>query len=358
MDFIFATQSIKRLLYQVLLVGVTFGIYFNLNVPDRYWTIWSAFFLSLIIWEGPLALRIKMMLQTGLAFILIAGLFGLLSVFPIIIPLGLCFLTIGSVIFSKMRTQYALSSLVIVLLAIISALTLPTMIANSQRMIMLGVGVLVVLLCHLLFYLRPIKETFRINIYASLKNLLSLNTVIFASLIDQQYKNNLYLFERRIHLQKNKCVQTFIAFNQRFPKNSHGHCYEKHARIIGQLGLLYDALLDCSMLRFRIKDHTILKVCEAELVGILHAINQVMRGWMKVFSRSWLRPKVNSKEHLVTLSQWIFKLEENYQHFLQAIAEDPLAFLLFVESLKSLAKEMENFNALTLCHPERFLLSS
>lgn len=341
MDLLLTVLSIKRIFYLVLITSVSFIIYHFQHHSEHAWVIWSALFLSLTVSEGSLLHRMKVIILTGLAIILAVVLSGLLSSISWLLAIELSLLTFGCVLFSLRRPQYFSSAFQVNILGILAGLSMPSFSQDLQRIIYIGMGVFIVCLFQLIFYFGLIKNEFQFNMKVSLQRLQLLSKEIFSSLIYPEYAKNIYLFERRIHIQKTKFMQSFnrlqqIILDVERVKNKESI---KINHLIIKLNLFYDILLDCALLRFRVKDNAIFKVCAIEFIEVSRAIDKAMIDLVDVFSIRNPKQSLN----IMQFMQSIQKLEENYQNVLQVAANDPLAFYLFIFSLKSLLEEMEVF---------------
>src|SRR3990167_1811350 len=85
----------------------------------------------------------------------------------------------------------------------------------------------------------------------ALVHLKRLNQEIFSCFLQPEYSDNIYLFERRIHLQKNKCIRAIYRLHD--------------VGIVSQLNELYANLMDMAQLRRRVKDYTLFDICRPEL---------------------------------------------------------------------------------------------
>jgi hypothetical protein len=84
----------------------------------------------------------------------------------------------------------------------------------------------------------------------------------------------------------------------------------------------------------RVSDHATLELCANELFVISQAINGELTAMIKTI----FRKKKSCDNGKITIA--INRLEENYYHVLQITAPDPLAFVLFINSLKMLSHEI------------------
>lgn len=164
------------------------------------------------------------------------------------------------------------------------------------------------------------------------KALTTLVQDIFACFLQADYETNLYLYEHRIHDSKNNC----ISLIQKRAKDSD---------VATMLGI-YNGLLDCGLLRWRIKDKTAFGICRKELTDIRDALIALLDSCS---SDSSARNSDSSSRRMPGprdenfLNGKISALESVNQSVLQVAAKEPLAFLLFISGLKAL---QENYLAI------------
>lgn len=139
------------------------------------------------------------------------------------------------------------------------------------------------------------------------KSLRRLNQTIFSCFLDPSYPDNLYLFERRIHLQKRKFMRAIIKC---------GDCLQTI-----YLSQFFDAMMNYSQLRWRVTDFNVFSICAKELTALSQAIDDML---------------VKDQKNTPKLVEAIQQLEDIYQQVLQISSPDPLAFLLFIAGVKGL----------------------
>jgi hypothetical protein len=176
----------------------------------------------------------------------------------------------------------------------------------------------------LIFFLVP-----RSSVSLLLSAFKQLSNEIIASLLEPDYIEERYIFERRIHIQKNKCMRAMLRVH------AHPCALKSTPFFFTQLNFLFDILLDCAQLRRRIGDDKIIEGCKQDLVALNLALD---KAWLAMIKGQLSKLKSN----LRVLKWQIDRLEEVYQHVLQVTAHDPLVFFLFIAHLKFLHTEMEN----------------
>jgi hypothetical protein len=133
--------------------------------------------------------------------------------------------------------------------------------------------------------------------------LAALSEEIFSCFLQSEYPDALYLYERRLHIAKLKCMRVLTP----------------------DLYPLYESLLDCAQLRSRIGDHHTFGACAQELRAIATDLSKALTD--PKFNRAQLETSIN-------------QLEDSYHNVLQIAARDPVVFLLFINSLKNIYAEL------------------
>lgn len=163
------------------------------------------------------------------------------------------------------------------------------------------------------------------GISAALSHLRRLNQDIFNCFLLPEYASHLYLFERRLHLQKKHVMQAIAKLDG--PADRQARVY---------LDQLYDGMLDYAQLRRRVTDATVFEICKKELIDIQNDIDQLLFGMIR-------------KNDLDTMSfiNHIQRLEDQYHQVLHVVAHEPLVFLLFIFSLKLFSEKINEFSCLS-----------
>jgi hypothetical protein len=97
--------------------------------------------------------------------------------------------------------------------------------------------------------------------------------------------------------------------------------------------MLFDVLMDCAQLRRRVSDHTIFALCAQELTAISNEINKLFTGLS------------GSSKSVDTfhLEEKIKLFEDHFHNVLLITSREPLAFVLFIASLKVLREEIDKY---------------
>lgn len=159
----------------------------------------------------------------------------------------------------------------------------------------------------------------------SFYHLRELNKEIFACFLNEDYQQQLYLYEHRLHEQK-RYVFTWL---QRMKELA----LPEALNISKDVEKIVDLTLDYSQLRHRIMDPSTFQLCAKELTGLMAAIDHIYTQLIK---------HKKKPEILMIFASKIEQFEANYQQILQVAARDPVDFILFVQTMKMLHKNFNN----------------
>ncbi|TAK77924.1 MAG: hypothetical protein EPO11_01965 [Gammaproteobacteria bacterium] len=243
--------------------------------------------------------RVKLICLTGISLLAAVFLARLIAPFTPFLALYLFLVTAITVFIAQQDTDYFFSTFIVALFAIVASI-------RPVSLELIAIGTFIVLIGQVLcwYFFRDIER--RVRVWLLWRRLRLLTQDVFSCFLEPGYASHVYLFERRLHLQKKRFMRALKVLP------------------VKKLETLYNIILDAAQLRRRVEDHHLFSVCASDLQGIAEALNQL-------FSR---------RGSVAQLTEKIRRLEETYQHVLQVTAPDPVVFLLFIASLKALAEEI------------------
>lgn len=206
----------------------------------------------------------------------------------------------------------------------------PTPHENILYLFIVFAVMLAAVLCQLIFVPRFARRAIRALSIKSLRQFDWISKELFACLIEQAYIDNLYLFEKRVHVRKKRFIHTINKWRYL------AHMVEMPT-YLEKVDALFDVLMDCAQLRRRVSDHTVFALCKQELAAISNEINKLTVEMILVIKKK--------KDIIDTLpfSEKIQRFEDNFQHVVMITSREPLAFVLFVASLKGLRDIIDRF---------------
>ena len=325
------TLSIRQLTYLLLVTSSIFVIISAYPSDQTYWVVLSGLTFALISLGHNFIQRIEAICVTALIclFVVWAGEYAsvsllTLSVFLFVVSTYLAFL-------AERYPAYAYPILIINLFAILASYS-PTFVGGYWvKAVSVGAGVAIVLVCQLMFAYRFQQREWQLNVTAALSHLRKLNQEIFSCLLQPEYSDNLYIFERRIHAQKERFMQVMVLLSS--AKEA-----QPQMVVTRKLNLLYDAVLSYAQLRRRVSDYAVLGICIDEMKAIEKAVDLLFLMALNGIKKN--KYDFDVRPLLIAIQQ----LEDNYQQILQVTSKEPLVFLLFIASLRLFAEEMTNLD--------------
>jgi hypothetical protein len=338
MELIFNSASIKRFIYLVLTALVTFTVYYYyFHHSQRYWLVWSGLMLSLITTGDTRRQRIVIILLTGVCALGLAFVAGCLAAYLPWLLVYLFIITVCAMFMGLCYPDYFYLFFIINLFTLLAAGFVPSLTENDDRIVCIAIGTLIAAALQIIFVFKFMRNELRSWLIIALHHLQMLSEEIFSCFLQPEYVNNIYLFERRLHDQKNRFIQALARLREMASEvKTEAHETEKNALtlMLMKLDCLYDILLDGAQLRHRVTDHTIFQVCNDELTAVSQEMEKIIADVIGVLTYK--------KQHLelANLDVKITRFEENYQNVMRITAREPLVLLLFIASLKAFRNEV------------------
>lgn len=315
----------------MLVASTAIAVEVMLAGSQSYWIVWSALTLSLIIIGNTFLKRIGAVVGLGVLLAIAAVITNIGAMFMPVFLVVVAIITLACVWLSQRKSEYFYPFVILNLFAVMSGM-LPVSIPGSMdRALCILVGTSIASVCQLIFLPGFAKSERDASVCLLIKYLRLLSQDIFACYLQPAYADNVYLFERRIHSQKTRCIRLLADAYSKMGNVS------QNKTIIATLENVFESLLACSLLRFRVTDQSVFAVCCSELTEIYDQLDKNLVEMAAVYQHK--NPFLNTEG----LQEKIELLENNYQTVLQVTAKEPVVFLLFISSLKSLANEIEKF---------------
>jgi hypothetical protein len=337
MDLLFSSLSIKRALYVILVALTVYLVKWSFPHLQADWLIWSAFLLSLILTGDSFKRRLSAIIITGLLAGFASFIAASLGSSPFFLALYLFIVTMICVVVGQRYPAIFLQTCIINLFVMLTS-SMDTLASNLDHFELICIGVLITVLLQFVFYPYFIRNELKPWLVISLRNIKKLNQEIFSCLLDAEYTDNLYLYERRVHVRK---TDFFHAMN-RLREVTHlaetklsAQEKESHEWWLVELNALFENIMDYSQLRRRVTDYSTFSVCSQELKSIVNELDKCFDAIIKYVKTGKYVPYTNQ------LNININALEDNYQHVLQVAAPEPVAFLLFIDSLNAFSEKLK-----------------
>lgn len=329
------TSTTKTILYLFTVFVLAYIVYFVTATQQSFWVIWSAFIFSLLSLGNTFSRRIGSIALFVIISALAAFLSGLCAHSMIGGALFLLILTGASIFFIEMNPEYSLQAFIIPLFGILGSSIASSFSMHLAKLLFIITGGAIVIAAQFIFVYK-----FRINetqywISIAVDHLKTFSNEIFAA-FQPAYKDNTYLFERRMHMQKIKFMHAMKKIREFESDLATSSTLTRDNTL--SLENLYAALLDCSQLRNRISDPTIFSLCTQEMNALLANINEL-------FAKLLLSIRQQTKIEFSTepFIENIRRFDELYHNVLKVTSREPTVFVLFIESIKKIEQEMQMF---------------
>lgn len=334
-------QTLRRLTYFIIIAVAALSASGLQPFAPTYWLIWSAFSLSLITFGNTFAQRFFCILLTGIGMAAAVSLAGLAAMFPPLFYAYICAATLFLVYAMNKWPAYGLPLFLLNMFVLLGIYPDADSSAQAIPASFILLGMLIALLPQFIFWPHYISNQIKQTILVTIKELQGLTNDVFYCLLQPDYKDKLYLYEKRIHIQKTKLLTARQRLHNQIEENKNLSGAKKDAlhAVLAQLDLLYESFVSCAQVRWRTTDHTIFAVCQQDLAGILQEIN-------RAYDEFILALTTHNKLHadLSPLNVRINQLEQTYQSVLQVTAREPVVMLLFVTNLQTFAAQLIAFN--------------
>jgi uncharacterized membrane protein YccC len=254
-----------------------------------------------------------------------------LALYPPLLIAYLVMLVFLTAYLTQQKPQYTYPLLIITFLTLLSAILPASLIGGVSRSINIIIGTVIAAVYQLIFLPWFYNSEMNATVESMLKSLLKLTDDIFICFLQPAYPENIYLFERRIHLQKKRCI-CLLQHAKAIDRHA-----GKHTKTLASLEKIFELLLSCALLRIRITDQTIFAVCISELTEVYDELKLNLKELTRIYRHQNPYMNVNGLEDRIE------RFENSYQTVLQVAAREPLVFLLFISSFRALKDEIAQF---------------
>lgn len=338
MGKIMGSLFLKKLFYLIFVLLSVFSIYWYISLPERHWLIWSSLACLFFPMEHSFSRQIRTYLQWAVLFPLLIFITGSLTASTVAITIYLfilmfliSFISQCHQIFDDAAHVFIPSFLLGVLILISAFLPPHEFQDNLYRAFFVLLGMAIPMVWQIIFWPHYIDNRIQYLTHRALRYLSGLQQSIFACFLQPDYSENVYSYERKLHLYKYLFLLTQFGL-----KNLLGSC-KKNVNGVLYLDELFDLSLDMSQLRWRVSDYTIFAVCKQDLTAVIVNIAALFFSLGAIVNRkSNARSKVSQQflQKLTLLEMSIKKLDETYYNVLQVTSREPLVFFLFLTRLK------------------------
>lgn len=318
----FALQTPARTVAYLAFLALVASLFSaQLLSPVNVWFFWAALLLGLTKKTSSLSQQILALIAAGFFLAFIASASGILSHYTMLGSVLLMLICMGlSLIYASRAFAYLFQLLVIFVMIA------PFISTDMMSIFLVPIGILsgaiLAAIAQVLFYVASTKASAQLATVNVLRALKRLAAHEYACLLQADYPQQTYLFERRVHQAKHAALTALDAAN--------------NVSASAALDRLYAMLLACGQIRHRVSDHTTFGLCKEELQAMDTAAQQLFIELIKLAKGKPLTLDT------YPLADAIKRLEENNQHILQVSAAEPLAFVLFIQAQHAFLAQCED----------------
>lgn len=341
MDTLISLHLLKRFLYLLLVIAIALSINRFFLTIESSWLLWSVAMLALIMEGATFRRRLISVVKLGVMMMASILLAGLIAKWPIITILYFVLLAGWGAYTCQYHPDHFWAVIITVLSGLLSGLMPTTVLDLFMRVNSVLIATGIVLIAQFIFYPYFVRNELRSLMVKSLTNLQKINASIFDCLIDPEYVDNIYLYERRVHDRKKQWMRVMGRIRESLSLLSSAMSHDERVaneKLVGLQEKLYENMMDFGQLRRRVTDYTSLSVCSQEFNEIANEINRLFNSVIKHFYHQQLFANES------VLEMKIKRLDDSYHHVLQVAVREPLVFLLFIDSLNAFCETIHQLS--------------
>jgi len=316
---------LKHMLYLIATVASVAILFLSVNLPQGVWLLAPALLFLNVSLETSLWQRSAMIIFTGSIAVIGILLGSLLAPYLAAQAIFLILVIGACTYFAALYQHYAYALFAVSFLVLLSIHGDNGYEPALVRAEITAIGVIVVLAAQLVLLPFAAANEYQRCKVLVFKSLGDLVTEIFSCLTSPAYPENIYLFERRVHVQTTDCLSKMAALAQR--ARAAGVNSET---VYNDVLSIFEILMDLSQIRWRVSDHTIFRLCSIELSEIDTSMTATLNAFPHVGKPAEL------EKCIVAFERSINRLEDNLEHIVKVAAREPVVFILFLSALKAL----------------------
>ncbi len=335
------TPLAKRYVLSLILTAMTALIAYQYSdAPYAQWLVVTALCLALVPLQIAQHYRLYAVALPGLLLALLVCGATLLAHHPLMMGGYLVGVTLVGVYWAERYPAYARGALLICVLLVFAAYEFPLG-SLPNRPFYILIGTLIALCWRAVLYVHVLPCMIHSQLKLVLFRTQRLTSDIFACLLEPEYSDTLYLYERRIHVSKDLVLQSMVQLRDLQRQQQLGAVQQDRLQAqIDKLDEVISRIFACAQLRYRVTDPSVFAVCQPELSRITLSLQQLYTQLMQRVTSP------GDALNATALDAAVAQLDESYQNVLQVSAPEPLVFLLFMTDLRTLGIALEQLYAL------------
>jgi uncharacterized membrane protein YccC len=323
-------QSLRLLLAAILTLTLAHYLQWN----ERYWMVISV--LLGLQMSSDLELRQKdfFLLLTGLLAALAACVTSLLALNVIYLALFLFLNTALTVIVGLRRPLLWGCAFLINIFAALSAGFPTGFVGMQERFRSIFLGFFIAVLLQKIFFPNRLRADARLALSEAIQELIELNQAVFNCYLAVDYPTNQFVYTKKLH-EKRREFSSAISIARDLVKKIKVR-RDNLLKILCTVEQLFEIIQSLGTLINREQDHSTFQIINKELLAIAENIHTELRA-IKIY----LLKRRHAPAASEILQENIYQLDDVNHSATYVAAQDPLAFLLFVQDLYALQAAMQ-----------------
>jgi hypothetical protein len=315
---------LKPLLFYVLTALLGLELAFALPYAEDYWLLLSvlaAFYLAntqIIPQTNPSFICLGLVIAL---LVSVSGALGVALWWQASFLVGLVLISVGVGVWRPRYWRAVFITNYLVMLG--AAFSVNTMDA-LQRYFFVALGFLLVGVMRWIFFRKTSVRLMKWIFANCLRKTAALSDAIFSVYLTRNYQEQLFVYERKLHWQRNAFSFARNAL-ARFDNTKR----PAFVKLLENIEQVYEILLAIGLLVYRVSDHSTFEVANKELL----ALGDSVATYLKALAAQLPHGRMDAP---TTLTDAIQELQDINHDALQVVAPDPMVFILFIQDFKAL----------------------
>lgn len=308
-----------------------YAAHYFINTPFTAWLIPVTYTLSLVTSGPTLILRQSILFLMGLVLVFTSIIATYLGVIHGVLLAYLLILILLYMRYLHPRISNTKVFVLFLFLTIVFANRTGQIESDLERASIIMLGVMIAMISQLLFWNALVGDNIERASKAAVFALRRLNHAVFNCLMSSDYVDNVYEYERQLHLYKRQFYSALSQFRTELPRLNSPFRQSFFMERIALIEGVYENVMDYAQIRWRIEDHSSYSLCSSELRDLETAVDA---RFISLGAALMKKPRPKSDENALLAA--LDRMKSVYDAVLSVSVQEPLAILLFMASLHGL----------------------
>lgn len=313
---------------------VTCAVYtahYFIDTPFTAWLIPVTYTLSLVTSGRTLFNRQLVLMLMGLMLVLTSIVATYLAFSHFLLLAYLLFLIMFYMRYLHPHIGNTKILILFLFLTIVFANRTGQLESDLERASIIMLGVVMAMLAQCLFWRMLANDNIERAAHTLVVALRRLNHTIFTCLLSPDYVDNVYEYERRLHMCKRSFYAGISQLRAELPQMNKVADRLLMVERVVFMESVYENVMDYAQIRWRVEDHSSYALCASELRSLEAGVDSRLEALSRVF-----RNKPVSVSASMVLTEALGRMRSVYDAILNVSIQEPMAMLLFMASLHGL----------------------